>query len=248
MTTWPNGTPSARRLWRPARLPYVHVTPDEFREHGHALIDWIADYIEGIEAATRVATRRCSRATCAPRFRRTRRPPPNRSRRCWPISMRVIVPGITHWQHPSFFAYFPSNSSYSSILGELASAGLGVQGMSWVTSPACTEVETLDARLDAGAARLARPVPQRLSATGGGVIHGSASEATLAAILAADGEQPAVMSTAMATPSISSHTQRRRRTAASRRGCASPASAVEHMRIVPHDDELRDARRRARSS
>ena len=56
---------------------------------------------------------------------------------------RVIVPGLTHWQHPSFFAYFPGNGSYPSILGELLSAGLGVQGMSWVTSPACTELETL---------------------------------------------------------------------------------------------------------
>ena len=56
---------------------------------------------------------------------------------------RVVVPGLTHWQHPSFFAYFPGNSTYPSILGELATAGLGVQGMSWVTSPACTEVETL---------------------------------------------------------------------------------------------------------
>ena len=49
----------------------------------------------------------------------------------------------SHWQHPSFFAYFPSNTSYPSILGELLAAGLGVQGMSWVTSPACTELETL---------------------------------------------------------------------------------------------------------
>ena len=53
------------------------------------------------------------------------------------------MPGIVHWQHPSFFAYFPSNTSYPSILGELLAAGLGVQGMSWVTSPACTELETL---------------------------------------------------------------------------------------------------------
>ncbi len=66
---------------------------------------------------------------------------------------RVIVPGLTHWQHPSFFAYFPANSSYPAILGDLLTAGLGVQGMSWVTGPACTEVETLDDRLDARAAR-----------------------------------------------------------------------------------------------
>ena len=51
------------------------------------------------------------------------------------------MPALTHWQHPSFFAYFPANSSYPSILGELLSAGLGVNGMSWVTSPACTELE-----------------------------------------------------------------------------------------------------------
>ena len=55
---------------------------------------------------------------------------------------RVIMPGITHWQSPSFFAFFPANASGPSILGELASAGLGVQGMLWATSPACTELET----------------------------------------------------------------------------------------------------------
>ena len=55
---------------------------------------------------------------------------------------RVIMPGITHWQSPIFFAYFPSNASGPAILGELLSAGLGVQGMLWVTSPACTELET----------------------------------------------------------------------------------------------------------
>ena len=96
----------------------------------------------------------------------------------------VIVPGIVHWQHPSFFAYFPSNTSYPSILGELLSAGLGVQGMSWVTSPACTELESL--MLDWMVELL--DLPDRFrndSAAGGGVIHGSASEATLVAILAA---------------------------------------------------------------
>jgi aromatic-L-amino-acid decarboxylase len=54
---------------------------------------------------------------------------------------RIVLPGITHWQSPSFFGYFPSNSSPASILGDIASAGLGVQGMLWQTSPACTELE-----------------------------------------------------------------------------------------------------------
>ena len=54
----------------------------------------------------------------------------------------MILPGITHWQSPNFFAFFPANTSGPSILGELLSAGLGVQGMLWATSPACTELET----------------------------------------------------------------------------------------------------------
>jgi aromatic-L-amino-acid decarboxylase len=97
---------------------------------------------------------------------------------------RVVLPTIAHWQHPNWFAYFPANTTHSSILGELLSAGLGVQGMSWVTSPACTEIETL--MLDWMLELL--DLPDRFRSTtehGGGVIQGSASEAVLVAILAA---------------------------------------------------------------
>ena len=96
----------------------------------------------------------------------------------------VIIPGLTHWQHPSFFAFFPGNSSYPSILADLLTAGLGVQGMSWMSSPACTEVETL--MLDWMQEMLGLPDDFRsTSSNGGGVIQGSASEATLSSILAA---------------------------------------------------------------
>ncbi len=81
------------------------------------------------------------------------------------------MPGVTNWQHPNLFAYFPANTSFPSILGELLSAGLGVQGMSWVTSPACTELETL--MLDWMQELL--DLPERFrstSDTGGGVIQG----------------------------------------------------------------------------
>jgi len=140
------------------------VTPEEFRTHGHALIDWIAEYLEGVEQYP-VASQVQPGEVLADLD-------------------RVVMPGITHWQHPSFFAYFPGNSSYPAILGELAAAGLGVQGMSWVTSPACTEVETL--MMDWMQELLGLQARFRsTSATGGGVIHGSASEATLASILAA---------------------------------------------------------------
>ena len=159
------------------------MTPDEFRQNGYALIDWISNYIEGIEQ------HHVSNPALQPGDVRAMLPahPPVAGE---PFSAvlsdldTVVVPGLTHWQHPSFFAYFPGNSSYPAILGELASAGLGVQGMSWVTSPACTEVETL--MLDWMQELLGLPERFRSdSATGGGVIHGSASEATLAAILAA---------------------------------------------------------------
>ena len=109
---------------------------------GHELIDWIADHVEGLERR-RVRAGRRSPATCGPGCPSTRRPSPSRGRPSAATSTRSSCPGIVHWQHPSFFAYFPSNTSYPSILGELLAAGLGVQGMSWVTSPACTELETL---------------------------------------------------------------------------------------------------------
>jgi aromatic-L-amino-acid decarboxylase len=158
------------------------MTPDEFREHGHALIDWIAEYVEGVERYPVASTARPGEVRAAlPEHPPTQREP---FESVLADLDRVIVPGLTHWQHPSFFAYFPSNTNYASILAELLTAGLGVQGMSWVTSPACTEVETL--MLDWMLELLG--LPQRFhsqSTTGGGVIHGSASEATLAAILAA---------------------------------------------------------------
>jgi aromatic-L-amino-acid decarboxylase len=96
---------------------------------------------------------------------------------------RLIVPGITHWQSPNFFAYFPANTSGPSILGELLAAGLGVQGMLWATSPACTELETH--MLDWLADLCALPDQFKSAESGGGVLLDSASSATLCALIAA---------------------------------------------------------------
>jgi aromatic-L-amino-acid decarboxylase len=95
----------------------------------------------------------------------------------------LIIPGITHWQSPNFFAFFPANSSGPGILGDMLSSGLGVQGMLWATSPACTELEThvLDWLVD----MLALPGKFKSSTRGGGVIQDSASSASLCAMLAA---------------------------------------------------------------
>src|SRR5436305_9831472 len=93
-----------------------------------------------------------------------------------------IVPGITHWQSPKFFAYFPGNSSPPSVIGDLLSSGLGVQGMLWATSPSCTELEIRV--LDWLVEMLDLPKHFLSTSTGGGVIQDSASSANLCAVLA----------------------------------------------------------------
>ncbi|MGH9747479.1 MAG: pyridoxal-dependent decarboxylase [Candidatus Acidiferrales bacterium] len=157
------------------------MTPEEFRRRGKAMVDWIADYYERVESYPVLSQAK-----------------PGEIRAELPISApergesfdaimkdleRVIMPGITHWQSPNFFAYFPANSSFPSILGEILSAGLGVQGMLWATSPACTELEThvLDWLVD----MLALPADFASSGAGGGVILDTASSASLCALLAA---------------------------------------------------------------
>ncbi len=158
------------------------MTPDEFRQSGYEMIDLIADYLESVEDRRIVPD-------IEPGHVRSMLPEhPPAEPEPWNAVIadidRVVLPGITHWQHPNWFAYFPANTTYPSILGELLSAGLGVQGMSWITSPACTEIETL--MLDWMQELLS--LPRRFRSTsqhGGGVIQGSASEAVLVAILAA---------------------------------------------------------------
>jgi len=158
-----------------------HMTPDEFRRYGRAVIDWIADYFEQVENYPVLSQ-------VKPGEIRARLPehPPQSGEPFEAILAdmdEIILPGITHWQSPNFFAYFPANNSAPSILGELLSAGLGVQGMLWATSPAGTELETLV--LDWVAEMLALPGKFTSGGSGGGVIQDSASSATLCALLAA---------------------------------------------------------------
>ncbi|HYT31089.1 MAG TPA: aminotransferase class V-fold PLP-dependent enzyme, partial [Thermoanaerobaculia bacterium] len=157
-----------------------HMTPEEFRRHGHAVVDWIADYhrrIESFPVLSRVAPGEI-RATLPAS-------PPERGEPFETMLSDVenLLPGVTHWQSPNFFAYFPSNASFPSMLGELLSAGLGVQGMLWATSPACTELETHV--LDWLAKMLALPEKFQSTSSGGGVIQDTASSSALCALLAA---------------------------------------------------------------
>lgn len=157
------------------------MTPDEFRRYGHAVVDWIADYQARIEtfpvlSQVKPGEIRASLPSAAPV-------------RGEPFEMllkdveNLILPGITQWQSPNFFAYFPCNASGPGILGDLLSSGLGVQGMLWSTSPACTELETHV--LDWLVSMLGLPEKFLSSNTGGGVIQDTASSAALCALLAA---------------------------------------------------------------
>jgi len=148
---------------------------DAFRDAGHALIDWLADFHAGIAY-------RPIRPDVAPGEIRSRLPAaapeePEPFGSLLADLDDVVVPGLLQWQHPGWFGYFPSNTSPASILGELASAGLGVQGMLWATSPAATEIEShvLDWLVDL----MGLPATWRVDqGPGGGVIQMSASDST----------------------------------------------------------------------
>jgi len=157
------------------------MTPDEFRRRGREVIEWIASYMERVEALP-VGSR------VAPGEIRAKLPddPPETGESFDAILADmddVVLPGITHWQSPNWFGYFPANASGPAILGDLLASGLGVQGMLWQTSPACTEVETHV--LDWLVGMLGLPETFLSTGDGGGVIQDTASSSTLCALLAA---------------------------------------------------------------
>jgi len=158
-----------------------HLSPSQFREEGKKIIDWIADYYENIEKYPVLSQ-------VKPGEVKDKLPenPPQKGE-SFEAMMRdldeIIMPGITHWQSPNFYAYFPSNTSFPSILGDLISSGLGVQGMIWATSPAATELETRV--LDWLAEMMDMPEKFKSTSTGGGVIQDTASTSALTAVIAA---------------------------------------------------------------
>jgi len=161
--------------------PSFHMSPEEFRKHGHEVVDWIADYYTRVESFPVLSRVRPGQVRASL--------PANAPAHSEPFNEilcdveKLILPGITHWQSPNFFGFFPCNASGPAILGELMSAGFGVQGMLWATSPACTELETLV--LDWLVQALALPKKFHSTESGGGVIQDTASSASLCAILVA---------------------------------------------------------------
>src|SRR5687768_1147361 len=151
------------------------MTPDEFRRHGHEVVEWVATYME------RVAELPIAPAV-EPGETRAKLPPrapeaPEPFEALMRDLDEIVLPGIMHWQAPGWFAWFPANASPPSILAELVSAGLGAQGMVWASSPALTEIEAhvLDWLVDL----LGLPACfKTATGPGGGVIQMSASDST----------------------------------------------------------------------
>jgi glutamate/tyrosine decarboxylase-like PLP-dependent enzyme len=153
------------------------VTPDEFRRAGHALVEWVAAYRERLADGRLPVQAQVRPGELIARL-------PDRAPEQgepWEAILAdldaLILPGITHWQHPRFFAYFPSGASLASVLGDLLSTGLGVIGLNWQASPALTELE----QVTTDWLRDLLGLPRTFS----GVIQDTASAATFVALVSA---------------------------------------------------------------
>lgn len=147
----------------------------QFRVYAHQFVDWMADYLENIEEYP-------VKSQVTPRdiYNQLSSSPPEDAERMEEIFQdfqKIIIPGITHWQSPKFFAYFPANSSYPSLLAEMLTATLGAQCMKWETSPAATELEEMVMNW----LKKMTGLPDDFH----GVIQDTASTATLVALLTA---------------------------------------------------------------
>jgi len=203
-----------------------HMSPAEFRKHGKAMIDWIADYWERVEVEPVTPD-------VKPGDIRSRLPQsaPEDGEPFESIAAdldRIVMPGLTHWQSPGWFAYFPANVSFPAILGELAAAGLGQQGMLWQTSPATTEIEShvLDWMVDL----MGMPADWKTTGRGGGVLQMSASDSTHTAIVVArsrhreaDASRMVVYTSAQAHSSIEK---------------GANVAGIGHVRLIDTDDEM----------
>jgi aromatic-L-amino-acid decarboxylase len=151
------------------------MTPEEFREYGHKLIDWIADYRATLASRPVMSSVEPGQVKAA--LPATPPTEPESFAAVMADLDAILLPGVTHWQHPRFFGYFPSNAALASVLGDLVSTGLGVIGLNWQASPALTELEEVvtDWFRDMVA----------LSDAWAGVIQDTASSASLLALLCA---------------------------------------------------------------
>uniref|UniRef100_A0A669BH62 Aromatic-L-amino-acid decarboxylase n=1 Tax=Oreochromis niloticus TaxID=8128 RepID=A0A669BH62_ORENI len=155
----------------------------EFRRRGKEMVDYVADYLENIE-------KRPVYPDLEPGYLRSLIPneaplEPESYEDIIKDVERVIMPGVTHWHSPYFFAYFPAASSYPAMVADMLCGAIGCIGFSWAASPACTELETVMLDWLGKMLQLPECFIAGTHGRGGGVIQGTASEATLMSLLAA---------------------------------------------------------------
>ena len=160
------------------------MTPEEFRRHGYAMVDWLAGYMERVGDLP-------VQSGLSPGDIRGMLPDraPEEPEDFEDIAAdldRVVLPGLTNWTSPGWFAFFPAATSGPGILGELVSAGLGQQGMMWATSPVCTELENV--MVDWMVDLLGLPASWKTTEQGGGVFQQTASDAAHVALVVARDE------------------------------------------------------------
>ncbi|EDX05473.1 3,4-dihydroxyphenylacetaldehyde synthase 2 isoform X1 [Drosophila simulans] len=212
---------------------------DEFREFGHASIEFLINYLSGIRERDVLP----STAPYAVINQLPKEIPeqPDHWREVLKDLENIILPGLTHWQSPYFNAFYPSSSSAGSIIGELLIAGIGVLGFSWICSPACTELEVVVMDWLAKFLKLPAHFQHASDGPGGGVIQGSASEAVLVAVLAA--REQAVASYRESHPELSESEVRGRLVAYSSdqsNSCIEKAGVLAAMpiRLLPAGEDF----------
>ncbi len=215
------------------------MTAAEFREHGRAVIDWIADYWERVATLPVASTMQPGQVRSLLPDEAPEQPEPFED--LLADLDRVVLPGVTHWQHPGWFAYFPANNSAPSVLADTVSAGLGLIGLLWSASPAVTEIESqmLDWLVDLNGL----PAHWKTTSRGGGVLQGSASDATHIALVAA--RHRATQSTSRPATEMAAYTSAQAHSSVTK---GANVAGYGHVRLIETDvyhamrpDALRDA-------
>ena len=159
----------------------IHMTNEEFRRRAHQVVDWVADYLAEVESLPIASSVKPGDIMALLSEHPPEQPEPFEA--IFADLDRVVKPGLTGWQHPGWFAFFPGNISPPAILAEMVAAGLGQQGMLWSTSPVTTEVEMRV--MDWLVELLGLPETWKMAGPGGGVIQTTASDSTHTALVVA---------------------------------------------------------------
>ena len=202
---------------------------EAFRRHGHALVDWLANYLAGVEARPVYEAVEPGDVLAKLPEHAPERPEPFEA--VLADLDRVVVPGLAHQQHPGWFGYFPAGSSPPSVLGELAAAGLAVEGMLWSTCPAGTEIESrvVDWLVDL----IGLPQGWKTTAAGGGVLQSGASASTHTALVVA--REACAKRTGVPIEQMVVYTSREAHSSVEKGG---RIAGFRHIRLVDTDGEF----------